>query len=155
MFKSLNNRLIIPSMSKKIIILFVLTFFNNNIGVNSEENSSFFDLGEKIFEKKKYDQAKIYFEKNIVRNPKDFRSYLYLSKIYKIKNINDEYEKNLNTTLLLDPKNEEALYMLISKKFNDGDYDLAKKKFEIFKRSCKKLCEKKVELSNLIKKFKK
>ena len=105
--------------------------------------------------KKKFDQAKIYFEKNIVRNPKDFRSYLYLSKIYKIKNINDEYEKNLNTTLLLDPKNEEALYMLISKKFNDGDYDLAKKKFEIFKRSCKKLCEKKVELSNLIKKFKK
>ena len=52
MFKSLNNRLIIPSMSKKIIILFVLTFFNNNIGVNSEENSSFFDLREKIFEKK-------------------------------------------------------------------------------------------------------
>ena len=102
-------------MSKKIIILFFLTFFYNNIDVNSEENSRFFDLGEKIFEKKKYDQAKIYFEKNIVRNPKDFRSYLYLSKIYKIKNTNDEYEKNLNTTLLLDPKNEEALYMLISK----------------------------------------
>ena len=140
-------------MSKKIIILFVLTFFNN-IGVNSEENSSFFDLGEKIFEKKKFDQAKIYFEKNIVRNPKDFKSYLYLSKIYKIKKVNDEFEKNLNTTLLLEPKNEDALYMIVSKKLTDGDYDLAKKKFEIFKKSCKKLCDKKIELSNLIKKSK-
>jgi len=140
-------------MSKKIIFLFILIFFDNNINVNSKENLRFFDQGKKNFEKEKYDQAKLYFEKNLVRNPKDFKSYLYLSKIYKIKKINDEYEKNLNTTLLLEPKNEDALYMLVSKKLTDGDYDLAKKKFEIFKKSCKKLCYKKIELSNLIKKY--
>jgi len=153
MFKLPNNHLIILSMSKKIIFLFILIFFDNNINVNSKENLRFFDQGKKNFEKEKYDQAKLYFEKNLVRNPKDFKSYLYLSKIYKIKKINDEYEKNLNTTLLLEPKNEDALYMLVSKKLTDGDYDLAKKKFEIFKKSCKKLCYKKIELSNLIKKY--
>jgi len=141
-------------MIKKIIILFILIFFGNNINADSKENLRFFDQGKKNFEKEKYDLAKLYFEKNLVRNPKDFKSYLYLSKIYKIKKINDEYEKNLNTTLLLEPKNEEALYMLVSKKLTDGDYNLAKKKFEIFKKSCKKLCDKKVELSNLIKKSK-
>jgi len=141
-------------MSKKIIILLILIFFDNNIYANSKESLKLFDQGKKNFENEKYDQAKLYFEKNLVRNPKDFKSYLYLSKIYKIKKINDEYEKNLNTTLLLEPKNEEALYMLVSKKLTDGDYNLAKKKFEIFKKSCKKLCDKKVELSNLIKKSK-
>ena len=141
-------------MIKKIIILFILIFFGNNINADSKENLRFFDQGKKNFEKEKYDLAKLYFEKNLVRNPKDFKSYLYLSKIYKIKKINDEYEKNLNTTLLLEPKNEEALYMLVSKKLTDGDYNLAKKKFEIFKESCKKLCDKKIELSNLVKKFK-
>jgi len=141
-------------MIKKIIILFILIFFGNNINADSKENLRFFDQSKKNFEKEKYDLAKLYFEKNLVRNPKDFKSYLYLSKIYKIKKINDEYEKNLNTTLLLEPKNEEALYMLVSKKLTDGDYNLAKKKFEIFKKSCKKLCDKKVELSNLIKKSK-
>ena len=33
--------------------------------------------------------------------------------------------------------------MLITKKIIDGDYNLAKKKFDIFNQSCKKLCEKK------------
>lgn len=154
MFKLLNNHPIIRSMSKKIIILLILIVFNYKTNVNSQENSRFFNLGEKNFKKEEYDEAKINFEKNIVRYPKDFKSYLYLSKIYKIKKINDEYEKNLNSTLLLDPKNEDALYMMVSKKLTDGDYDLAKKKFEIFKNSCEKLCEKKTELRNLIKKSK-
>jgi tetratricopeptide (TPR) repeat protein len=141
-------------MSKKFIFLFILIFFDNSFNANSKENLKFFNQGKKHFEKEKYDQAKLYFEKNLVRNPKNFKSYLYLSKIYKIKKIDDEYEKNLNTVLLLEPKNEDALYMLVSKKLTDGDYDLAKKKFEIFKKSCKKLCDKKIELSNLIKKSK-
>jgi len=56
--------------------------------------------------------------------------------------------------LLLEPKNEEALYYLIIKKINDGDYDLAKKKIEIFSSSCNKMCEKNSELMELINKFK-
>ena len=140
MFKLQNNRQITRSMNKKFIIIVILIFVT--FSANTKENSKYFEKGTKNF------------EKHIVRDPKDSKSYLYLSKIYKVKKLDDEYEKNLNTTLLLDPKNEEALYMLISKKLKDGDFDLAKKKFEIFKSSCKKLCEKKVELSNLIKKYK-
>jgi len=151
MFKLQNSHQIILSMNKKIILIAILVFFNTNINVNSGENSKFFNQGKKNFEKKKYEESKIDFEKHLVRNPKDLHSYLYLSKIYKFKKENDEYEKNLNTVLLLEPKNEDALYMLVSKKLADGDYKSAKKNFEIFKQSCKKLCEKKNELNNSIK----
>ena len=44
-----------------------------------------FNQGKKDFEKEKYDESKINFEKNIVRNPKDFKSYLYLSRFIKLK----------------------------------------------------------------------
>ena len=152
MFKLPNNHPIIQSMSKKIIYLIIIFFVSLNI--NAQEKTNFFTKGKKNFEKKLYDEAKINFEKNIVREPRDSASYLYLSKIFNIKKQSAEFEKNLNTVLLLDPKNEEALYMLITKKMTDGDYNLAKKKFDIFKQSCKKLCEKKIELNNLIKKSK-
>lgn len=149
MFKSPNNHPIIQSMSKKIIII-ILMFIA--LSVNSKEKSKFYEEGVKNFDRKLYEKAIIDFEKNIVRNPKDIRSYLYLSKIYKYKKNNDEFEKNLNTTLLLDPKNEEALYLLISKKISDGDYDIAQKKLQIFNQSCKTLCKKTNELSQSLKK---
>ncbi len=45
---------------------------------------------------------------SLVFNPKNSEGFLYLAKIFKeLKNINEE-EKNLNTVLLLDPKNDEA-----------------------------------------------
>lgn len=154
MFKLPNSLQIILLMSKKIFALIILVFFNYNVTVKSEESSKFLNQGKKNFEKKKYEEAQIDFEKYIVRYPKDFNGYLYLSKIFKIKKQNDKYEKNLNTVLLLEPKNEEALYMIVLKKLTDGDYDLATKKFETFKQSCKKLCAKKNELNNLIKKSK-
>ena len=104
-------------MSKKIIILFILIFFNNNIDANSKENSRFFDQGKKDFEKGKYHESKINFEKNIVRNPKDFKSYLYLSKIYKIKKINDEYELyNVNSHEYMYFKDETTMIGLIQSK---------------------------------------
>ena len=152
MFKLPNSHRIIPSMSKIIVILVISIFINAN--AKAKENLKFYNEGKINFEKKLYEKAKINFEKNIVRNPKDINSYLYLSKIYKFKKQNDEFEKNLNTVLLLEPKNEEALYMLVTKKLADGDFKLAQKNFEIFKQSCKKLCGKKIELSNLIKKSK-
>ena len=39
-----------------------------------------------------------------------------MAKIHKEKENNQEFEKNLKTVLILDPKNEEALYLLIIKK---------------------------------------
>ena len=51
--------------------------------------------------------------RNIVYNPRDAKSYLYLAKIYKKEENKMEEEKNINTTLLLEPRNEEAMYLLI------------------------------------------
>ncbi len=102
--------------------------------------------------KKNIEEAKLNFEKDIVRNTKNIKSYLYLALIYKKKENSQEFEKNLNTVLLLDPKNEEALYLLITKKIKDADYDLAKEKYKIFSKYCNKLCSKKKEIDQLIKK---
>ena len=115
---------------------------------------NYFELGKKSFDLNQLDKSKFYFEKDIVRNSKNAKSYLYLAQIFKTKKQNDEFEKNLNTVLLLEPKNDEALYYFIIKKINDGDYDLAKKKIEIFSSSCNKMCEKNSELMELINKFK-
>ena len=150
MFKLQNNRQITRSMNKKFIIIVILIFVT--FSANTKENSKYYEKGIKNFENKLYDIAKSNFEKNIVRNPKHVQSYLYLSKIYKLKKKNDEFEKNLNTALLLEPKNEEALYLFISKKINDGDYEIAQKKLKIFNQSCKTLCDKKFQLNKLVKK---
>jgi len=72
-------------MSKKIIILFILTFFDNNIDVYSKENLRFFDQGKKDFEKGKYDKSKINFEKNIVRNPKILKVIYIYPRFIKLK----------------------------------------------------------------------
>jgi len=79
---------------------------------------------------------------------------LYLAKIHNIKKNNPEFEKNLNTVLLLDPKNEEALYLLIKKKIKDADYDIAKSKYDLFKKICSNMCLKKEEIKKLLKKNK-
>jgi len=138
-------------MNRSIIIILVTSFLS--LSVFAVENN-YFELGKKKFDLNQLDKSKFYFEKDIVRNTKNSKSYLYLAKIFKIKKQDNEFEKNLNTVLLLEPKNEEALYYLIIKKINDGDYNLAKKKIEIFNSSCKKMCKKNNELMELINKFK-
>lgn len=136
-------------MNNKIfLIIFLFTIINHTI---AKSETDYFFLGEKNFNLNKLEKSKFYFEKDIVRNPKKQISYLFLAKIYEIKKQNDEFEKNLNTVLLLDPKNEEALYLLIKKKINDGNYNLAKKKLDLFTTSCVKMCSKNKELKNLIK----
>ena len=63
---------------KIISLLFVLVFFTNL--ASGKEN--FFDEALKMYQDKKYDDARFMLERNIVFNPKDARSYLYLAKIY-------------------------------------------------------------------------
>lgn len=151
MYKSQNSHQIIPLMNRNYFIVIFIFFISFNVSANE---NNFYELGKKSFDLNQLDKSKIYFEKDIVRNTKSVQSYLYLAKIYKTKKQNDEFEKNLNTALLLEPKNEEALYLLIVKKINDGDYNLAKKKLDIFNSSCNKMCKKKSELIELINKFK-
>ena len=58
--------------------------------------------------------AKFKFEQDIVFNPKNEKSYLYLSKIFNKLKKKELEEKNLNTVLLINPKNEEATYNLLN-----------------------------------------
>ena len=53
-------------------------------------------------------------------------SYLYLSKIFKKQNKKDLEEQNLNTVILLNPKNEEAIYNLAKLKLEVSDYKKSK-----------------------------
>ena len=77
------------------IILF-LNFFNLTI---AKEN--FFNDAKNKFDAKKLEESKFLFQRNIVFNPKDAQSYLYLAKIYNSEENEKEEEKNLKTTLLL------------------------------------------------------
>ena len=150
-YKLQNNRQIILLMNK-IFLAFLICFFSTNL--LSKENNNYFKIGQENFYKKNLDKAKLNFEKDIVRNRKNIKSYLFLAKIHKEKKNNQEFEKYLKTVLLQEPKNEEALYLLITKKIKDADYDFAREKYEIFSKYCSKLCSKKNEIDRLIKKSK-
>ena len=119
----------------QLIIIF-LFLSNNSIATNQ----NVFDDAKIYFEKKDYDQSKFLFQKFLVFNPKDYLSYLYLAKIYKQEDNKNETEKNLNTTLLLNPKNEEALFMLIELQLEKSNFSKAKDLNEKFLLICSKLC---------------
>ena len=70
------------------------------------------------------------------------KSYLYLAKIFKIEKNAKEEEKNINTTLLLDPKNEEATFMLMEIELKKSNYLKVKELTKIFPKICKNLCKK-------------
>ena len=135
---------------KKSNFLFVLLIFllSSNL-VKSEFN--YFDKGKKLFDKNKFNESKTFFEKDIVFNPKNETSYLYLAKIFKEKEQDELEENNLNTVILLNPKNEEALNNLILLKIKKSDYSEAKDLISTFKLVCIKLCG---EEDNINKKLK-
>ena len=105
----------------------------------AEEN--YYDQAVKEFDKKEYDEAKFLLERNIVFNPKDAKSYLYLAKIFKEKKNKKEEEKNLNTTLLLDPRNEDATLRLMNIAVENSNYSKVKELSEKFVKICKDLCK--------------
>jgi Tfp pilus assembly protein PilF len=110
--------------------------------------------GKNFFEKKDFEQARIEFEKSIVYNPKNIDSYIYLSKIFsEVKNEQEE-KKNIKTALLLDPKNEEALLLMIKLNIKEGDYSAAEENYKILSSVCIKLCNELNEINLIIKKFK-
>ena len=113
----------------------------------SEDN--FFNEGIKLFEKKKYDKAKFKFEQEIVYNPKSEQSYLYLAKIFKLKKNDNLLERNLDTTILLNPKNEDALYELILLKIKKSDFLESEKLINKFSSVCQLLCSKKDQFVKL------
>ena len=123
------------------IIKYLIIIFSFSVS-NSFSNENFFHEAKTLFDKGKIKESKFLFQRNIVFNPKDSKSYLYLAKIYESEENEIEEEKNINTTLLLEPNNEEAIYMLIDIKLEKSDISKVKelkKKFEIV---CSTLCSK-------------
>ena len=101
---------------------------------------SFFKEGLKLFDAKKFNDAKFFFERSIVFDPEHANSYLYLAKIYNEKEDQQKEEKNLETTLLIDPINEEAILMLMEIGIKKTNYSKVKELSEKFTKVCKNLC---------------
>ena len=127
----------------KIIKLILVLFIAVNLTNSSLAESTFFEEGKKKYNEKKYEESKFLFQRNIVFNPKDQESYLYLAKIYKLEENKKEEQKNINTVLLLDPKNEEANYLLMEIELKKSNYSRVKELAENFTKICSKLCNKK------------
>ena len=108
--------------------------------------SNYFEKGIKLFQKKKFDESKILFERDIVFNPESEKSYLYLAKIFYENDNDEEQEINLNSVLLLNPQNDEAIYMLTLLKIKQSDYEQAKELIDQFTLVCKAFCSKKNEI---------
>ena len=126
---------------KILIIYTVLIFlFINFKNINSSEKN-YFNEAVNFFEKKKFKKAKFKFEQDIVFNPKSELSYLYLSKIFKKQNKKKLEEQNLNTVMLLNPKNEEAILNLALLKKRKSNYTETKKLIKDLKKVCKTLCQ--------------
>ena len=133
----------------KFISLVIPLFICLQITVSAKEN--FFTEGVKLFEQKKYLDSKFKFEQDIVFNPKSEFSYLYLAKIFNKESNDDLEEQNLNAVILLNPKNEEALYLLTLLRIKKSDYDKSQELLEKFEKVCNKICDKKVELISRLK----
>ena len=139
---------------KIILFKFTLSFFLLMNFLHAK--SDYFSEGVNLYKKEKFKEAKFKFEQEIVFNPKSELSYLYLSKIFNKLDKKDLEEQNLNTVMLLNPKNEEALYNLAKLKLASSDYkkskELNKKLSSICNKFCNKNNELKIEIENLSKK---
>ncbi len=116
------------------------------ISSNAISSEDFFKKGLELFKDKKLDDAKFMFERSIVFNPKDSNSYLYLAKIYNHQDDQDKEEKNLDATLLIEPKNEEAILMLMKIGLKRSNYSKVKDLSKTFTEVCEKLCNENKEI---------
>mgnify|MGYP001391692415 CR=1 FL=1 len=139
-------------MIKKFLYISTLFLLSTNLFAKSE----YVKKGIDLYNKKKFEDAKFKFEQDIVYNPKSELSYLYLSKIFNKQDKKNLEEKNLNTVILLNPKNEEAIYNLARLKLTSSDFkksiELNKKLKSICSNFCSKSDQLKTEIENLSKK---
>ena len=125
----------------KIFKLTLFFYLIINLINSSFSKENFFDEGLKLYQDKKYEDARFMFERSIVFNPKDSKSYLYLAKIYNIEEDQKKEEKNLEATLLIEPDNEEAILMTMKIALKKSNYSKVKDLSKKFTEVCKKLCE--------------
>ena len=141
-------------MKRKIFLIQILLMFFLFFQNLYASNSNYFNEGKELFNKKKYEKSKMLFERDLIFNPKSFKSYLYLAKIFHIKENMEEENINLKNALLIDPNNDEALYMLTLLKIKLSDYNKANELIEKFDLVCKTFCNKSEELKSKLDKLK-
>ena len=139
-------------MKKKFFIkTFIIYLLLISSGMAIQSN--YFEEGIKFYQKRKFDESKILFERDIVFNPKNEKSYLYLAKIFNEMSNDEEQEINLFNVLLLNPQNDEAIYMLTLLKIKQSDYNEAKELIDRFILVCKSFCSKKNEIQEKLRKL--
>ena len=132
----------------KLIIVICFALISSNLAFSKE---NFFDEAVKMYQSEKYEDAKFLLERNIVFNPKDAKSYLYLAKIYNYEENQKKEEYNLETTLLIEPDNEEAILMLIKISLMKSNYSKVNDLSQTFAKVCEKLCDKNNEIQKSLK----
>ena len=136
--------------------LLKIIFFLAIITTQSLANNDFFNQGLVLYQKDDLKKAKFKFEQDLVLNPKNERSYLYLSKIFNVQKKKNLEEQNLNTVILLNPKNEEAIYYLSELMLDKSDYKESEKLINQLLNFCKNFCKQsknlKIKIKNLQKK---
>ena len=137
-------------MIKKILNSLLIVIFLPNILL---AKSDYFKEGINLYNDKKFEDAKFKFEQDIVFNPKSELSYLYLSKIFNKQDKRDLEEQNLNTVMLLNPKNDEAIYMLTLIKIEQSNYNKAKELIDKLVLVCESFCSKKKEIQEKMEKL--
>ena len=134
---------------KKIFVSILLLCIFISTEVYTKEN--FFDDAKNKFDEKKLEESKFLFQRHIVFNPKDAKSYLYLAKIYNSEENERKEIKNLKTTLLLEPNNEEAMYMLIDIELKKSNFSEVKKLTKNFIIICSTFCDKTKSINERLK----
>jgi Tfp pilus assembly protein PilF len=133
-------------------LVLIIFFISSSLSAKNE----YLKEGINLFINDKFDEAKFKFEKAIVFNPKSEISYLYLSKIFKNLDKKKLQEQNLNTVILLNPKNEDALYSLAKLKLSSSDYKKSRELNDRLYSLCNKFCNESkklnIEIENLSKK---
>ena len=137
-------------MSKMFKLIF-LSYLVINVLSFSFGDENFFNKGLELYKNKNYEDAKFMFERNIVYNPRDAISYLYLAKIYNYEEDKRKEKYNLETTLLLQPDNEEALLMMMQIALEKSNYDKVKELSDTFIKVCKTSCEENNKIQDSLK----
>ena len=135
-------------MKKIIVSILLLCVF---ITTEAYTKESFFDEAKNKYDEKELEDSKFLFQRNIVFNPKHAKSYLYLAKIYNSEENEKEEIKYLKTTLLLEPENDEALYMLIDIELNKSNFSEVKKLTKNFEIICSTFCDKTKNINERLK----
>ena len=132
---------------KIIFTVFISVLFQTS----TLSKESFFNDALKLYENKKYEDARFLFERNIVFNPKDANSYLYLAKIYNFEEDQRKEEYNLETALLIEPNNEEAIFMLMKIAIKKSNYKKVNDLLETFVKVCSNLCDENKKIQESLK----